>query len=365
MKQLILLFSLIAIGLSGCKKQELTASITGYVAGLQHDTIYLYSADEFTDFILPVPVHDQRFSAQVYVDTLSTTTLMLQPGVELPLFLEKQGRVSVTVDMANPNAYLVEGGFANNQLRLFNQSLAEEEQMNDSIARDRAEAYISLNHKSPINLYLLERYFVRDQQLDYPRVKRLIEMLDGTLKDRLYVEELQELLLNDEKTEVGKYAPAFNLFAPDGKRFSRSDFKDNYLLITFWASWNEPSKVTNDSLKRIAKRYKVKTVAKEDPAKKKSATTTTTAKKPVEEGLSMLSISLDVDKEAWEAAIDNDTLKWNHVYDPKSWNSGVVKQFAVHQIPYQLLLDSKGKIVARGLAPDSLNTKLQELIKKK
>ena len=65
--------------------------------------------------------------------------------------------------------------------------------------------------------------------------------MTGGLKDRPYVDELLDLIQEEEKISIGKTIPYVNLPNAKGTQISRTSFKDKYLLIHFWASWDPQS----------------------------------------------------------------------------------------------------------------------------
>ncbi len=75
----------------------------------------------------------------------------------------------------------------------------------------------------------------------------------------------------------------------------------------------------------------------------------------------MYGVSLDTQRYRWVKAIDDDQLGWVHVSDLKKWNSEAAKAFAVRSIPFTLLLDKEGKIIAKNLRGSDLQRKLQEI----
>jgi len=77
---------------------------------------------------------------------------------------------------------------------------------------------------------------------------------------------------------------------------------------------------------------------------------------------SVLGVSLDKDKMAWLNAIHADHLNWQHVSDLKEWDSMVVPLYNIEGIPFNVLLDPQGKIIAMNLRGDALKQKLAELL---
>ena len=118
------------------------------------------------------------------------------------------------------------------------------------------------------------------------------------------------------------------------------DFKKKNLLINFWASWGDSisNHQSNTELKEIYQKYK----------KNKH--------------IAMLGISLDIDKQEWQDAIKRDTLNWEQVCDFGGLNSEVAKQYAIKQVPSNILLSADGKILAKNLKGEQLKKKIEEVV---
>ena len=137
---------------------------------------------------------------------------------------------------------------------------------------------------------------------------------------------------------LGKLAP--NLTMPDlnGKAVSISSFKGKFLLVDFWASWCGPCRQENPNVVAAYNRFKTK-------------------------NFTILGVSLDQDKDAWQAAIAKDNLTWNHMSDLKQWQSAAVQTYGFEGIPFNVLIDPTGKIIASGLRGEQLEKKLEEVLK--
>ena len=77
----------------------------------------------------------------------------------------------------------------------------------------------------------------------------------------------------------------------------------------------------------------------------------------------MIGISLDDKKEAWIKAIQEDNLTWDQVSDLKGWESNIVSLYQFNAIPYNVLLDPQGKIIAFELRANMLEEKLAEYLR--
>ncbi len=156
---------------------------------------------------------------------------------------------------------------------------------------------------------------------------------------REFQQEYQKKAMEAQmKTSVedGQVAPDLTMATPDGGEMSISDLRGQYVLIDFWASWCKPCRQENPNVVRMYNKYK-------------------------DEGFEILGVSLDKDRDKWLQAIEQDGLIWEHMSDLKRWESESVQSFGFQGIPYTVLLDPEGKIVAQHLRGQPLEAKLQEI----
>jgi alkyl hydroperoxide reductase subunit AhpC len=84
-----------------------------------------------------------------------------------------------------------------------------------------------------------------------------------------------------------------------------------------------------------------------------------------DKNFTVLGVSLDRpgQKDAWQNAIKQDQLSWTHVSDLKFWQSAVVDLYQIQGIPFNVLVDPNGVVIAESLREAALHQKLAEVLK--
>ena len=81
-------------------------------------------------------------------------------------------------------------------------------------------------------------------------------------------------------------------------------------------------------------------------------------KKFRKDGLEIVSVSLDDSRLAWKNTIATEKMNWVNLSDLKRWSSVIVKLFDLTYIPQNILIDSKGNIIAKNLNMDEITERL-------
>jgi thiol-disulfide isomerase/thioredoxin len=173
----------------------------------------------------------------------------------------------------------------------------------------------------------------------FPTYVKLDEGLFKKYPTSDYIQKFHENVQSEKKLAPGSPAPEITMNTTEDKPLSLSSLKGKVVLVDFWASWCGPCRAENPNVVAAYNKYKSK-------------------------GFEIFSVSLDKDKDKWMAAIQKDNLTWkSHVCDFKYWQSPVVQLYNFTGIPYNVLLDKKGNIIAKNLRGEELEKKLEEVFK--
>lgn len=138
--------------------------------------------------------------------------------------------------------------------------------------------------------------------------------------------------------QVGQPAPDFTIPTIDGKDFKLSSLKGKYVMLDFWASWCQPCRQENPNVVKAYQKFKDK-------------------------NFTIVGVSLDKDADAWKQAVTQDKLTWTHVSELNDFNGPTVKAYQVEAIPASFILDPEGKIIAKNLHGEELESFLNKTLR--
>ncbi|MCR4766244.1 MAG: DUF4369 domain-containing protein [Bacteroidaceae bacterium] len=335
MKKHWLIYLLVALFCMACgNEQGDRARVSGTITGLADDTLIVYGADLMFDHVDTIYVKKGKFDRYISVDTTAQTWVMFKDGSRIPLFLSKRSNIKIKGDTTHLHRLQIEDKDNNHLLTQF---LNEHD---STLTLALVDSFVSQHPYSPVGFYLINKYLLETNPSERKQITPLLEKFDEEMKHHPQYLNISERLVQEAKADTGHVVNYFRLKDINNKWVSRNEFTKKWLLINFWASWNDESKLQNSTL------YK--------PLYKE-------IKKEKIEDFAMWGISLDVDREQWRKAAMKDTLEWTQSCDAKAWLSDVVKLFDIRNLPANVLITPNGRIKAYNLTKQQLEDKLKEL----
>ena len=165
--------------------------------------------------------------------------------------------------------------------------------------------------------------------------EKVLSSLGTKYTDNQFVENIAHKVASSLKE--GSLAPEIEMKDKDGKVRKLSDLRGKVVLIDFWASWCGPCRAELPNVVKLYQKYHG-------------------------QGFDIYSVSLDKDRNAWLQAIQNTGQVWpNHVSDLQGWTSSGGRTYGVSSIPHTVLIDRKGRVIAKKLRGEELAAKLQEI----
>ncbi|MGB6036396.1 MAG: TlpA disulfide reductase family protein [Cryomorphaceae bacterium] len=367
------LLVLIAVGLIGCESQPQVNTISGKITNADDESVDLIGYNNGIPDTLGHVALDPSgsFSLEFIAGRPDFYTLALSEEQSLILILDSTNiNVKIEGDVAKlRESYTVSGSAESERLRdLLVNTLTYEKKLDSLMTTLRSSATSVDGEKRAMlgNAYNETRRAYRDYLIDFinsdpgklanfTALQRLDmkqdlehfitvrDALSTKLQGNYFLDNLSDQIASIENQvrlenllDPGTMAPEIALPNPEGEIIKLSDLRGNYVLIDFWASWCKPCRMENPNVVRMYNKY-------------------------ANENFEIFGVSLDRNKEKWLEAIAKDQLEWPHVSDLKFWESAAAELYNVRTIPFTVLVDPDGKVIATKLRGAALEQKLDEI----
>ena len=319
--------------LSACNSHKGQFKMEGQFLNMNQGEFLVYSLDGIIDGIDTIRVEGGRFVYQIPCTRPGTLMLVFPNFSEQPVFAESGGTVSIKADASHLKELTVKGTEANELMTAFRQQIAN---MSPPEAQKLAEEFVEHEPQSPVSAYLINKYFVLAPQPDYAKAQRLTETAmkkqtaNSTL-NRLY----QDLKVMDN-AQKGQQLPSFSATDIRGRQLTSNDLHGHVGVIHLWATWNYESQDVQRRIRNV--------------------------KKDKGSRLYVIGICADGSRRECRNFLNRDSLPWPTICDEQAFESPLLKKLGMLTIPDNIVVDASGRIVARGLKPDDMKKKLEQML---
>lgn len=316
--------------LASCTGHPKEVRLEGEFAHLEQGKFLIYSTDEALDRLDTLHIEDGRFSYTLPTTQPATMHILYPNQSELVVFATPGADILVKGDAQNLSEVKVTGSEDNECYTMFRQetngkSLAE--------AKGIAHDYILQYPTLAMSRYLLTTYFLCDTAVSAREATELYDSLCRACPDDLALSKLSTHVRSIGKIRVGQPLPDFALTLKPGhggngaeeRVLKRDDCKGKPLLIIFWASWKGGS---------MSAVYRARRLRRELKGKRKE--------------IEIISYSLDADEKKLSTLEERDSIDFPSYCDFRSFASPLVQKWGIRELPYFILVNADGRIVASG-----------------
>lgn len=193
--------------------------------------------------------------------------------------------------------------------------------------------------QNPNNMYSgdLLSEISNDTILSKEQIGELYEILNTEFQSPHSIKQIEFKAFPQYKIKSGESIYDFTLPSIENNLISTKNFRGQILFIDFWASWCKPCRAQFPELKRINNDFK-------------------------EKGLSILGVSIDQKKDEWLKAMEAEKPKWKNVIDIEGFSGELANKYGIFAIPYNVLVDEKGKVIGNDISLKQLRKVLDSLI---
>lgn len=170
---------------------------------------------------------------------------------------------------------------------------------------------------------------------DYPSNKMLLDMIPLDQRGSLSAQWLADKVETLSHRIPGAVCPDFTFMDDNGKSVSLKDFRGKIVVLDFCASWCAPCRREMRHLLKIYNELKA-------------------------DDLEFISVSLDDTEARWRKMLEEEDLPWVMLWDkngfPKNNKtpSAIQKAYGFYSIPFLVVIDKEGKLVARNIRGDEV-----------
>ncbi len=273
------------------------------------------------DTYLNLGDRDKAKTALTGLDTDKAPALALIAGAQLAqvLGLKEQRQAWVDAAISKP------APFADRMaLGMHLMTVLREVKKGDKIFQDALDAAKDDEERSEVRWYQVAALREREDRDDEAYYRALDELgkelpkttWGGIARDRVQAAE----------HAVGKPPVPLTLTTTDGKTLSLASLHGKVVVLDFGASWSEHADATADFLLELHGKH-------------------------ADQGLQIVSISLDDNRAEFDTFVQRKKLPWHKVCDGRGYQTHAALRYNVEGIPVVMVLDKKGLIAGFNLLP--------------
>lgn len=320
--------------LVSCGTESGRFRIEGRLKNMNQAEFYIYSLEGGNPRLDTISVADGRFIYETDLERQGTYVLLYPNFSEQVIFGESGATVEVEGDASHLKDTQVTGTAANDDMTAWRMNA---NRLTPPEVKKSAVDYIRENPGSVISSYLLSRYLLLGDTPDYKTASELLLLMLKEQPENGRLIRLKKQIAGLQYYREGQQLPSFSATDINGKRVSRESLKAELNVVCVWALWNYESQSMMRKLNSLKHEYGGR--------------------------LAIVSICVEASPKTCRDFVERDSMRWSHVCDGLLWESPIVQQLGIANIPGNLLIDQKGKILAVDVKNSDLDGKVKSFLK--
>lgn len=187
------------------------------------------------------------------------------------------------------------------------------------------EIYVEFGKRHPNSYLGLDILYRNRERISRDTLALLYEGLTAGLKSSVKARAIKSFLVAN-LVEKGGMSIDFTARTLEGKAFTLRSLRGKYVLLSFWSANCAPCRMENKKLSRNFER--------------------------LEKTISIVSFSVDKNKDIWTKASQSDGILWTNVSDLEGENGRIKTQYGVQALPVSFLIDKNGVIIEKFIGFD-------------
>lgn len=318
----IVLFLLLVLILISCGTRSGHFKMEGRFLHMNQGELYVYSPDGGIDGLDTIKIEAGRFAYEIPCSKPATLVIIFPNYSVQPIFAESGGSVEVKADASHLKEMEVKGTDDNELMTKFRKQIANSSPPDEL---KYAIQFIKDHPESTVSVYLLNRYLIQTETLDYKQAANLLKILLKEQPENVTLGRLQRQISGLGTLRVGDKLPNFTAKDVNGKLINNATLANQTIIISTWAAWSYESLDFQRALNDAVKAGKI----------------------------AALGISVDANPKDVRQALKNDDITFPNVCDGKMLSTPLLKTFGLTTVPDNIVVRN-GKIIERGITANTV-----------
>lgn len=309
--------------LASCGGAKGKFRIKGEFKNMDLGEFYIFSPDGGLNGMDTLHLIQGRFRYQCDLTGDATYHILYPNFREIVVWGHDGDVIDMEGDVQDLKHVKVSGNDENREYTDFRMLTAD---MSEDSVRMAISQHIEEHPQSAVAHYLFQTHYVDITPADAKKAaeaQKLMKLLQDANPENPRIATYARELKQRDALGKGKKLPAFKLAVAAGDTITSQKCMGHNTLLLFWAGWQTGS--TNMF-------YFIKKAQEEGRL----------------QGMKVITYSMDLNSNSMEIGRRDGSDSWTYYCDYRGWDSPYVQKLGIHTLPYAILLDTRGRILASG-----------------